>query len=139
MKKVANGTIIQAAAAYTTASGTYFAFKGATTGCPNMTTGGVMAVKVAGNPPTLTPAWCAGPSSGGSPAVSMTDAQGGNAIVWFVSGSSLYAVDGDTGMSVLSGASLALTGATVKAHQTPMIANGRVFVGSDSRIYALTP
>jgi hypothetical protein len=139
LKKVANGAIIQAGAAYTTASGTYFVFKGATTGCPTPTMGGVMAVKVAGNPPTMTPAWCAGPNTGGSPAVSMTDAQGGNAIVWFVSGSSLYAVDGDTGTSVLSGASLSLTGATVKGHQTPMIANGRVFVGSDNRIFALTP
>jgi outer membrane protein assembly factor BamB len=69
----------------------------------------------------------------------MTDAQGSNAIVWFVAGGALYGVDAETGMSVLSGASLSLSGATVKPHQTPMIANGRVFVGSDSRIYALTP
>jgi hypothetical protein len=138
-KKVANGTIIQAAATWTTSTGTYFAFKGATSGCPNQTTGGVMAVKVAGSPPTMTPVWCAGPSTGGSPTVSMTDAQGSNAIVWFVAGGALYGVDAETGMSVLSGASLSLSGATVKPHQTPMIANGRVFVGSDSRIYALTP
>jgi hypothetical protein len=137
--KVANGTIIQAAAVYTTAMGTYFAFKGATNGCPTPTTGGLMAVKVsAGSPPTLTPAWCAGPMTAGSPSVSMTDAQGSNAIVWFVgSNNQLYAVDGDTGASVLTGAAITL--GTVKPHQTPIVANGRVFVGSDSRIYALTP
>jgi outer membrane protein assembly factor BamB len=68
----------------------------------------------------------------------MTDAQGGNAIVWFVgSNNQLYAVDGDTGASVLTGAAITL--GTVKPHQTPMIANGRVFVGSDARIFALTP
>ena len=137
-RKVANGTIIQAAAVYTTAQGTYFAFKGATTGCPTPTTGGVMAVKIgATNPPTLTPAWCAGPSTGGSPSVSMSNAQGQDAIVWFVAGNQLVAVDGDTGMSVLTGAAITL--GTVKPHQTPMIANGKVYVGSDARVFKLTP
>src|SRR5204862_788119 len=44
--QVANGTIIQASAVYTTAMGTYFVFRGGVTGCPTGSTGGLMAVKV---------------------------------------------------------------------------------------------
>jgi len=98
-----------------------------------------MAVKVgATSPPTLTPAWCAGPTTAGNAIVSLSDAQGDDAIVWFVgSDNRLYAVDADTGASVLTGAAITL--GTVKPHQTPIVANGRVFVASDSRIFALTP
>jgi hypothetical protein len=50
--KVANGTIIQAAAVYHDADGTYFVFRGGVTGCPTGSTGGLMAVKVsAASPP----------------------------------------------------------------------------------------
>src|SRR5262249_48818783 len=42
MRQVASGTIIQAAAAYTTTMGTYFVFRGMVTGCPMGQNGGVM-------------------------------------------------------------------------------------------------
>jgi len=87
-----------------------------------------MAVKVGATPPpTLTPAWCAGPNSAGNAIASMSDAQDDDAIVWYVgSDNRLYAVNGDTGASVLTGAAITL--GTVKPHQTPIVANGRVIV-----------
>jgi len=138
-RKVANGTIIQASAVYTTPMGTYFVFRGGVTGCPTGMSGGLMAVKVsAASPPAMTPAWCGGPSNASNPIVTMSDAQGNNAIVWVVgTNGQVNVLNADTGASLLTGAAIA-TG-TTKAHQTPMVANGKVFVTTDSRVYKLTP
>ncbi|HEY5452624.1 MAG TPA: hypothetical protein VIQ54_27900 [Polyangia bacterium] len=137
--KVANGTIIQAAAAYTTAMGTYFVFRGGVTGCPTGSTGGLMAVRVtAASPPQLTPAWCGGPSQASNPIVSMTNAQGADAIVWVVAtNGQVNALNADTGASILSGNPIAT--ATTKGHQSPIIANGRLIHSTDTRVFALTP
>jgi hypothetical protein len=137
--KVANGTIIQAAAAYTTAMGTYFVFRGGVTGCPTGSTGGLMAVRVtAASPPQLTPAWCGGPSQASNPIVSMTNAQGADAIVWVVgTNGQVNALNADTGASILSGNPIAT--ATTKGHQSPIIANGRLIHSTDTRVFALTP
>ena len=140
--KVANGTIIEAPAVYTTSMGTYFVFRGGVSGCPTGTNGGLMAVKVsAASPPTMTPAWCGGPTSAANPIVTMSNAQGADAIVWVTSSGNnntqLYALNADTGATVLTGS--AVTFGAIKGHQTPIAANGRVFVQSDSRTYALTP
>jgi hypothetical protein len=138
-RKVANGTIIQAAAVYTTPMGTYFVFRGGVTGCPSGMTGGLMAVKVsAASPPAMTPAWCAGPTGASNPIVSMSNASGADAIVWVIgTNGQVNALNADTGASVLSGA--AISTAATKAHQSPIVANGRVIVGTDTRVFALTP
>ena len=74
------GTIINAAAEYTTSSGTFVVFKGGTN-CPSGQSGGLMAIKIgATSPPSVTVAWCGGPATQGSPAVSMSNAQGQDAI-----------------------------------------------------------
>ena len=137
--KVANGTIIQAPAVYTTAMGTYFVFRGGVSGCPSGLTGGLMAVKVsAASPPAMTPAWCGGPTNASNPMVSMSNAQGADAIVWVVgTNGQLNALNADTGASLLTGAAISL--GTVKPHQSPIVANGRVIAASDNRVYALTP
>ena len=139
LKKVANGTIIQAGAVYTTTMGTYFVFRGGVSGCPTGMSGGLMAVKVsAANPPVLTPAWCGGPSNASNPIVSMSSSSGADPIVWVVgTNGQLSALNGDTGASVLSGSAISL--GTIKGHQTPIVANGRVIVATDSRVYSLTP
>jgi hypothetical protein len=48
----------------------------------------------------------------------------------------LHGLDGNTGQSVLADTTNL---GSVKAHQTPIVANGRVYVASDSRIFAFTP
>jgi PQQ enzyme repeat len=136
---VASNQIIQAAAAYTTAMGTYFVFRGGVTGCPTGSNGGLMAVRVtAASPPALTPAWCGGPTQASNPIVSMTNAQGADAIVWVVAtNGQVNALNADTGASILSGNPIAT--ATTKGHQSPIIANGRLIHSTDTRVFALTP
>jgi len=137
--KVAGQAIIQSGVVYTTANGTYFVFRGSVSGCPTGMNGGLMAVKVsAASPPTMTPVWCGGPSQSSNPIVTMSNSSGADPIVWVVgTNGQVNALNADTGASVLSGAAIAT--ATIKAHQTPIVANGRVFVATDSRVFALTP
>ncbi|HET6149975.1 MAG TPA: hypothetical protein VFH68_20715 [Polyangia bacterium] len=135
---VANGAIIQAAVAYTTATASYVVFRGTGVGCPGGQTGGLTAIKVsAASPPVMSIAWCAGATATSSPAVSVTDAQGANAVVWYVDNTGhLRGLNGDTGASVLADTTAL---GTVMAHQTPIVANGRIFVASNSRVFAFTP
>jgi hypothetical protein len=148
-KSVIQGSIINAAAAYTTTTGTYVVLRNETgspngpvsepMGCPAGESGGLSAIGITGSPtPTPVVAWCAGPVLLGSPAVSVTDSAGSNPIVWVVgSDNELYGWDGDTGASVFPGQATAMS--AVQAIQTPIIANGRIFVASNSQVYAFKP
>jgi hypothetical protein len=138
---VATGTIINAAAVYPTASGTYVVFKGTGKGCPSGQSGGLAAAKIsAGSPPTVTEAWCGGPATQESPAVSATDAQGTDAIVWIVGNDNkLYGLDGETGKAIFSGGASTDTMSSVQKFTTPIVANGRVFVAANNQVYAFTP
>ena len=102
---------------------------------PERPGGGLTALKIsATSPPTLSTAWCGAPAGVNSPAVSQTDGNGSNAVVWVVgSDNNLYGVDGDTGANVFAGATPM---SAVQGIQTPIIANGRVFVASNSQVYA---
>ena len=132
------GTIITAAVAYTTPNGSYVVFKGAGVGCPNMTTGAFTAIKIsAASPPRLSIAWCAGAGALTTPAVSMTDTAGTNAVLWYEgSDTRLHGINGDTGASVR--ADTTNIGAA-RQHQAPIIANGRIFLATDNRVWAFTP
>jgi hypothetical protein len=138
-RAVAGGSIITVASAYTTSMGTYVVFKGAGSGCPAGQSGGLTAVKItAAAPPTLSVAWCAGPANPTSSAVSVTNAQGANAVVWVVGVDArlLYGLDGDTGATIIANTTNL---GTVKKHQAPIVVNGRVFVASDTQVYAFKP
>jgi hypothetical protein len=141
LASVASGSIINAAAAYTTAQGTYVVFKGTGKGCPSGQSGGLAAIKIApANPPAISMAWCGGPSTQDSPAVSATDAQGTDAVVWIVgSDDKLYGLDGDTGKAIFSGGTNTDTMSSVQKFETPIIANGRIFVAANNQVYAFTP
>jgi outer membrane protein assembly factor BamB len=136
---VSPSAIINAPAQYSTETGVYVVFKGAGQGCPEGEHGGLTAIRISRTaPPAIAVAWCAGPSTQASPAVSMTDANGSNALVWIVGNDDkLYALDGDTGASVFDGGASAMS--TVQKFQTPIVANGRVFVAANDRVYAFTP
>ena len=141
LASVATGTIINAAAAYTTPQATYVVFKGTGKGCPSGQSGGLAAFKVsAASPPAITMAWCGGPSTQASPAVSATDTQGTDAVVWIVgSDNKLYALDGDTGKSIFAGGASTDTMSSVQKFIPPIVANGRVFVAANNQVYAFTP
>ena len=67
----------------------------------------------------------------------MTDSSGANAIVWAVGNDNkLHGLDGDTGKSVVD---VATALGTVQTIQTPIVAKGRIFVASNSQVYALKP
>jgi hypothetical protein len=135
---VANGNIINAAVAYTTSLATYVVFRGAGAGCPAGQSGGLTAIKVsAASPPALSIAWCGGVAATSSPSVSMTSSPGSTAVLWYTgTDGRLHGVDGDTGQSVLADTTAL---GTVTGHQAPIIANGRIFVASNNRVFAFTP
>jgi hypothetical protein len=137
--EVSTGAIINAFVAYTTAVATYVVFRGAGVGCPNGESGGLTAIQItASSPPTMSIAWCGGPDDVTSPAVSQTDINGSDTIVW-VEGAqnALYGLDGDTGAGIFAGTTPGSSGQP--AIQAPIIANGRIFVTSDSQVYAFKP
>lgn len=139
IQTVANGAIINAAATYKTPLGTYVVFRGSGSNCP-AGTGGLTALKIsAGSPPTLSTAWCAGPGTSHSPAVSMVDAQGNDAIVWIVGNDNkLYGLNADTGAPLFGGGAQPDTMSGVARFQTPIVVKGRIFVAATDRVYAFT-
>jgi len=133
--------IITAAAAYTTSMGTYAVFRtGATSGCTSGS-GPVRAVKIApGSPPSVAVAWCGGTATRKSPTVTMTNAGGGDALVWIVGDDNkLRALDADTGEVVFNGGTAGDTMSAVANFQTPIVVNGRIFVAANAQAYAFVP
>jgi len=137
---VATG-IIDAAVAYRTALASYVVFinSGAPMMCPSGQTGGLSAIKIsATSPPTMSVAWCGGPATNGSAMVTMTTAAGANTIVWvYGQDQRIHGLDGDTGQSVYSGAPTPLVQG--QPIQAPIVAKGRIFLGTPNQIYAFTP
>jgi hypothetical protein len=140
MKHVSSTEIINAAAAYTTALGTYVVFKGAGVGCPGAA-GDLVAIRIgAANPPTINVAWCATQGGTGSPMVTTTDGSA-NAIVWGLgAGSSqrLMGFDGDTGAVIFAGGGPNELMAGLRGYNTAIAVKGRVFVAGDNHVYAFT-
>jgi hypothetical protein len=137
---VASNSIINAPAAYAGSSGTYVAFRGRGQGCPSQS-GDLTAIKIAGNPPSFSVAWCARQNGNGSPMVTTTDGNN-NAIVWSVGAEGdnrLHGIDGETGAVVFGGGGpLDLMG-NIPRFQTPILAKGRIYVAGDGRVYAFRP
>ncbi len=134
--KVARGAIINAAAAYTTALGTYVVFRGEGAGCPGGQGGDLTAVRISpGAPPASAVAWCAASGGRGSPMVTTTDGHA-DAIVWIVGAEGdarLRGYDGDTGEAVLPPLPV---GGKTRRFQTPILAAGRIFVAVDGGVKA---
>jgi hypothetical protein len=132
-----------AMASYTSSTGAHVVFSSqALAGCTKGGGGGtgIMSVAVAPGPPmALSVAWCAplGAAAGGgggaqTSAISTTsDGKGADSIVWFVSGTALVGVDGDTGATVTSP-----TGACVgvRAWTSPIAVKGRIVAGADGQL-----
>jgi outer membrane protein assembly factor BamB len=139
---VSMGAIINAAAAYTTASGTYVVFESTDVGigCPD-SPGDLVALKISATaPPTISVAWCADNLGGGSPIVTTTDGTS-EAIVWTVGAeytNQLHAFDGDTGEMLFTGGGPDEHMGNVQHFQTPIVVNGRIFVAGDDGLYAFS-
>jgi hypothetical protein len=139
--RVTTNAIINAAASYTTARGTYVVFKGIGIGCPDGGAGDLTAVQLSPGPPIrASVAWCAFQNGLGSPIATTTDGRS-EAIVWGLGaeGSSrMYGYDGDTGRVIFAGGGPQEAISSLHRYVTPIVANGRIFVAADSRVYAFT-
>ncbi len=133
---VTNNVIINASAAYRTATASYVVMRASgNPNCPGGQSGNLVAVKItAASPPAMSVAWCANSGGRGSPMVTTSDGTS-DAIVWIVgaeSDNTLHGYDGDTGQSVVSVAGFT----SVRRFVTPIYAKGRIFVAADDAVYA---
>jgi hypothetical protein len=130
---VSSSAIIQAAATYRTALGTYVVFCGNTTQLSAFRIG-------ATSPPTITSVWTVSQGGRGSPFVTSTDGSS-NAIVWGIGSEGdqrLHGFDGDTGAVVFSGGGANELMAGARRFNTGIAARGRIYVANDSQVYAFT-
>ena len=136
---VAGAEIINSPAAYTTAKGTWIAFKAV---CPGGGQPTVNAVLLTPGPATGT-AWCAKVPGGGSPIVTTTGG-GNDTVVWFVSTEGekitpdyeLHGFDGETGKELVATAPMT----PVRRFVSPIAAKGRLYVAADQQLYSfVTP
>jgi hypothetical protein len=134
MAAVASNEIINAAAAYTTSTGTYVVFKGNGVSCPAGQAGDLTAVRLgAAGPPAISTAWCASQNGLGSPMVTTTDGHA-EAIVWSVGAEGdgrLHAFDGDGGAELAS-----VDVGAARRYVPPIAAGGRLYVVADGALRA---
>jgi hypothetical protein len=130
---VSSSAIIQAGATYQTTKGTYVVF------CAN--TSQLRAFRInPTTPPSMTSAWTVNEGGRGSPFVTSTDGTN-NVVVWGIGAESdqrLHGFDGDTGAVVFSGGGASELMAGTRRFQTAIAARGRIYVGTDNRIYAFS-
>jgi hypothetical protein len=132
-------------ASYTTAMGRYVVFT--TNGgavCPSNGGNGtvVMAVSVsAATPPVAKVAWCVPTTNAAlgfpaSPSATTTDGKA-NALVWFINGTKLMAVDGDTGTTIYDSGTATCTG--VHKWTAPIAVKNRIVVSGDNHLCSWSP
>jgi hypothetical protein len=132
---------------YASASGLHAAINvgdtpmGCPSGTPNSTEMVISLLIQPGKTPLATEAWCA-PNAGGGhmnypPISTTTDGVASNALVWFVNGSQLEAVDGDTGAKVVltSGAACA----NVPSMSFPIAVKNRIVVSALGHLCSWSP
>lgn len=127
---VAGSSIIQAAATYRTARGTYVVFANANN---------LYALRIgATRPPTITNVWTAAENGRGSPFVTSTDGTN-NFIVWGIGSEDdqrLHAFDADTGTNIFAGGGVNELMTGTRRFNTAIVARGRIYVANDSKVYA---
>jgi len=128
--QVASSEIIQAAATYHTALGTYVVFN---------FNARLWALRIgASTPPTITSVWNVAEGGNASPFVTSTDGTN-NVIVWGYGAESdqrLHAFDGDTGTTIYSGGGTRELMAGTHRFSTGIAARGRIYVANDNKVYS---
>jgi hypothetical protein len=126
-------TLIQAAATYQTALGTYVVCRGNNTS--------LIAFRITPtSPPAILGVWTNSQNGLGSPFVTSTDGTN-NVIVWGLGSEGnqrLQGFNGDTGAIIFSGggANELMTG--TRRFNTAIAARGRIYVANDNKVYAFT-
>ena len=136
-----SNSVHTAPGSYTTAMGTYVVL-GTDNGamCPGGGGGSkVVSIRItAGSPPKAAVAWCA-TNGGGVPGPIATSTDGmANAVVWYMSGSALRGVNGDTGADVYTSAGGdACSG--VQQWTSPIAVKGRIVTGANGKLCSYSP
>jgi hypothetical protein len=129
-----------AMAAYTTGMGVHVVFSTDGQGmCPSGGPSGkvIMSVSIpAGSPPAPKVAWCAALSGTVTAPIATTTDGTNEAVVWFMNGGKLTAVDGDSG-AVLHTSSDTCSG--VRQWTSPIAVKGRIVVGGDTHLCSWSP
>ena len=130
---ISSSTIIQAAATYQTALGTYVVCCGDSTN--------LIAFRITPtSPPTITGVWTNHENGRGSPFVTSTDGTN-NVIVWGIGSEGdqrLYGFNGDTGAVMFNGGGANELMAGTRRFNTGIAARGRIYVANDNKVYAFT-
>jgi hypothetical protein len=130
---ISSSTIIQAAATYQTAQGTYVVCCGDSTS--------LIAFRITPtSPPAITGVWTNSQNGRGSPFVTSTDGTN-NAIVWGIGSEGnqrLQGFNGDTGAVVFTGGGANELMAGTRRFNTAIAAHGRIYVANDNKVYAFT-
>jgi len=150
LSQVSGATVINAPATFTAFSGTYVvaASTGSGIGCP-VGSGNLVAFQIgASSPPSINMAWCASVPGRAGPIVTTTDGIS-EPVVWTIATgatSRLRAYNAETGELIFNGDGPDDGMGSVRPFQTPIVANGRIYVVSDrpsvtgqSQLYAFTP
>ena len=128
---LSSGEIIQAAATYQTAKGTYVVFRANGTD--------LSAFRItATTPPTITNVWVKSQNGRGSPFVTSTDGTN-NVVVWGIGcegDQRLHGFDGDTGATVFAGGGANEVISSARRFNTAIAARGRIFAAADNKVYA---
>lgn len=140
VERVARNQIITSPAVLPTLNGSYVAFEGSGTNCPNgVTNGDLTVLKIDAHPaPKVSPAWCGAITGRGAPIIT-TDDDNSNPIVWIVGAEGddrLHGFRADTGTPVFTGRD-ALAG--LRHFVTILASDDRLFIAGDGRIYAFKP
>jgi hypothetical protein len=123
-------SIIQAAATYQAATGSYVVFAN---------NGDLYSLLIgASSPPTITKAWTANENGKGSPFVTSTDGTN-NFVVWGIGTQStqrLYGFNATNGATVFAGGGANELMANTRNYNTGIVARGRIYVAGDNQVYA---
>ena len=134
-QQVSGSEIITAMATYPTATAAMVAFETGSPACPGGQSGNLSMLEI--GPKAITPFWCASFDGDGSPIVTTTDGKS-DPIVWVVGSSGdgeLRGFNGATGALIVA----APGGANGFARrQTPIGANGKLYVAANGAVYAFT-
>lgn len=143
VQRVARNAIRTAPAVLPTKNGSYVAFEGAGTNCPNgVSNGGLTVLKIDAHPaPKISAAWCGAISGRGAPIIT-TDDDNSSPIVWMVGAEGddrLHGFRADTGAPVFAGGGAGDTMTGLRHFVTILATDDRLFVAGDGRVYAFKP
>jgi len=133
VRRVADGSIIQAPVVYRARGETLVAFRTPGALCPGgQSTTAVLALAI--DPAGLRPRWCAPIDGRGIPIVTTAKA-GADPIVWVAGAEGderLHGFRGDTGQAVFASGKLP----GLRHFVTPLVGGGRLYLAGDGRVFA---